>query len=87
MNQLNAYTSRENTSYSISATSDKLENSVEILADMLTNSKYAKSDVENERRTIHRELFETRKMQFETTIEVSHRGVKILLIFEAYKDH
>ena len=54
---------------------------------MLTNSKYAKSDVENERRTIHRELFETRKMQFETTIEVSHRGVKILLIFEAYKDH
>lgn len=42
---------------------------------MLTNSIYAKSDVERERHTIYRELFETRKMQFETLIEISHRSV------------
>lgn len=42
---------------------------------MLTNSVYAKSDVERERHTIYRELFETRKMQFETLIEISHRAV------------
>lgn len=77
--QLNAYTSRENTSYTINAFHEKTEKSVEILGDMLTNSLYAKSDVERERHTIYRELFETRKMQFETTIEVSHRG--------AYKNH
>jgi len=41
---------------------------------MLTNSLYSKQAVENERDTIYRELMETRKMQFETTIEVSHRG-------------
>ena len=42
---------------------------------MLTNSIYSKADVERERHTIYRELFETRKMQFETLIEISHRGV------------
>jgi hypothetical protein len=42
---------------------------------MLTNSLYSAQAVERERDTIYRELMETRKMQFETTIEVSHRGV------------
>ncbi|CAD8062848.1 unnamed protein product [Paramecium sonneborni] len=77
--QLNAYTSRENTSYTINAQKNKAENAVEILGDMLTNSIYAKSDVERERHTIYRELYETRKMQFETLIEISHRS--------AYKNH
>lgn len=43
---------------------------------MITNSLYRKSDIENERGTIHRELLETQKSNpLETTIEIAHRGV------------
>jgi predicted Zn-dependent peptidase len=73
---LNAYTSRENTSYMMTAFRNDLNHAVTILGDMLTNSLYRLQDVENERSTIHRELIETRKsMPLETTIEISHRGI------------
>ena len=52
--QLNAYTSRENTSYMMTVFKDDLSKAVEIVGDMITNSLYRKPDVENERGTIHR---------------------------------
>lgn len=58
---LNAYTSRENTSYMMTAFGQDLNHAVTILGDMLTNSLYRTQDVENERSTIKRELIETRK--------------------------
>jgi len=57
--QLNAYTSRENTSYSISVFPKDLEKGIEILSDMLNNSLYTEKSLENERDTIFRELLET----------------------------
>ena len=42
---LNAYTSRENTSYMITAFKDDLNHAVTIVGDMLTNSLYRKQDV------------------------------------------
>lgn len=53
---LNAYTSRENTSYMMTVFKRDLRKGVQIVGDMLTNSLYRKQDVENERSTIHREL-------------------------------
>ena len=38
--QLNAYTSRENTSYTMNVFKENLSNGLEILGDMLKNSKY-----------------------------------------------
>jgi predicted Zn-dependent peptidase len=73
---LNAYTSRENTSYMMTVFRQDITKAVEIVGDMLTNSLYRRQDVENERSTIHRELIETRKSQpLETTIEIAHRGI------------
>lgn len=73
---LNAYTSRENTSYMMTVFRKDIRQAVEIVGDMLTNSLYRRQDVENERSTIHRELLETRKSQpLETTIEIAHRGI------------
>lgn len=73
---LNAYTSRENTSYMMTAFRNDLNHAVTILGDMLTNSLYRTQDIENERGTIKRELVETRKsMPLETTIEIPHHGI------------
>ena len=73
---LNAYTSRENTSYMMTVFKDDLSKAVEIVGDMITNSLYRSTDIENERGTIHRELIETQKSNpLETTIEIAHRGV------------
>lgn len=44
---LNAYTSRENTSYMMTVFKDDLSKAVEIVGDMITNSLYARRDVEN----------------------------------------
>jgi|JI10StandDraft_1071094.scaffolds.fasta_scaffold4193791_1 predicted Zn-dependent peptidase len=66
---LNAYTSRENTSYMMTAFKKDLNQVTTIVGDMLTNSLYRTQDVNNERGTIKRELVETRKsMPLETTI-------------------
>lgn len=57
---------------------NKLEHGVEILGDILGNSLYTEKAVESERDTIYRELIETSKEEMETTVEISHRGVKFL---------
>jgi predicted Zn-dependent peptidase len=52
-----------------------LSQAVDILGDMITNSLYRETDVENERSTIYRELIETQRSgPMETTIEIAHRG-------------
>jgi len=55
---------------------NKVNWSVEVLADILTNSLYTNGAVNNERNTIYTELLETQKQAMETTVEFSHRGVK-----------
>ncbi|KAL4433526.1 hypothetical protein ABPG74_002923 [Tetrahymena malaccensis] len=77
--QLNAYTSRENTCYTMNLFKNKLPWGVEVLSDILTQSEYSIFALNNERNTIHTELIETQKQSMETTIEISHRG--------AYKGH
>lgn len=73
---------------------NKVNWGVEVLADILTNSLYTNSAVNNERNTIYTELQETQKQSMETTIEFSHRGVHFqilslpsLLFMKAYKGH
>jgi len=77
--QLNAYTSRENTSYTMTVFKDDIPKAVEIIGDMLTNSLYQENQVENERETIYRECIETSKDQMEQTIEQGH--------YTSYRDH
>ena len=73
--QLNAYTSRENTSYTINCFHKDSDKSLEIMADMLCHSRYLPQDIDNERDTIYRELIETSKQNpFETSIEISHKS-------------
>jgi len=52
---LNAYTSRENTVYFSHTLKEHLETSVDIISDIITNSKFEKKDIENERDVIIRE--------------------------------
>ena len=73
--QLNAYTSRENTSYTMTVFKNDAARAVEILGDMLANSNYDKNQIEAERETIYRECIETQKDQMETTIEAAHYTV------------
>jgi processing peptidase subunit beta len=77
--QLNAYTSRENTSYTLTVFKNDVGRAVEILGDMLSNSQYDKNQIESERETIYRECIETQKDQMETTIESAH--------YTSYRDH
>lgn len=70
--QLNAYTSRENTSYTMTVFKNKAHHAVEILGDMLTNSIYDQGLLDQERGTIYRECLETQKDQMETTVENIH---------------
>jgi predicted Zn-dependent peptidase len=42
---LNAYTSRENTSYMMTVFKKDISRSIEIVGDMITNSLYRKQDV------------------------------------------
>jgi len=77
--QLNAYTSRENTSYTMTVFKDDVPKAVEIIGDMLTNSVYNKNNIEAERETIYRECIETQKDQMEHTIESAH--------YTSFRDH
>ena len=42
---------------------------------MLGNSIYRQNAVESERDTIYRELIETQKEMFESTVEIAHAAV------------
>ncbi|OBA28509.1 smaller subunit of the mitochondrial processing protease [Hanseniaspora valbyensis NRRL Y-1626] len=52
---LNAYTSRENTVYFSHTLKEHLENVIDVISDIVTNSKFEKKDIENERDVIIRE--------------------------------
>ena len=75
--QLNAYTSRENTSYTLNAFKHNVPEALEILGDMLLNSTYENSYLTTERNTIYAELLETQKEQMEALVEHAHFNVNI----------
>lgn len=52
---LNAYTSRENTVYFSSTLKEHLDTVVDVISDIVTNSKFEKKDIDNERDVIIRE--------------------------------
>lgn len=76
--QLNAYTSRENTSYTLNAFKHNVPEALEILGDMLLNSTYENSYLTTERNTIYAELLETQKEQMEALVEHAHFNVNFL---------
>ncbi len=53
---LNAFTSREQTCFYIQTPSSSLETAVEVLADMLTASRFSEKDIETERQVILEEI-------------------------------
>lgn len=67
--QLNAYTSREHTLYHMLSFKNEMPKSVEILADMLTNSVYDNYHLELEKDTIWQELEATNQDPKETLME------------------
>lgn len=78
-NQLNAYTSREYTLYHMLCFKNDVAHSVDILGDMLCNSKYDHYHVEVEKDTIFQELHATNNDHFETLMENVY--------FNVYRDH
>lgn len=69
---LNAYTSRENTVYYAKSFKDDVGKSVEILADILQNSKLEESAIERERDVIVREQEEVDKQLEEVVFDHLH---------------
>ncbi len=77
--QLNAYTSREFTVYHMNAFNNDVSKAVEILGDMIQNSRFDKQAIEVEREVITSELEETNKDFFETLMENVY--------FNIYREH
>lgn len=77
--QLNAYTSREHTLYHTLSFPDGLNQSVEILGDMLSNSVYDNFHLEMEKDTIWQELEATNQDPKETLMENVY--------FNVFRDH
>jgi processing peptidase subunit beta len=77
--QLNAYTSRETTTYTMTVPKSETARALEILGDIVSNSVYDKNQIEAERETIYRECIETQKDQMETTLESAH--------YTSFRDH
>ncbi|CCE62398.1 hypothetical protein TPHA_0C02450 [Tetrapisispora phaffii CBS 4417] len=69
---LNAYTSRENTVYYAKTLKENLPLAVDILSDILTNSKLEKNAIERERDVIVRESEEVDKMYDEVVFDHLH---------------
>jgi len=69
---LNAYTSREHTSFQARAPKDKLPVCLDVLADILQNSTFAAESVERERETILREMEEVQNDEEETMFDYLH---------------
>ncbi|XP_033746007.1 mitochondrial-processing peptidase subunit beta-like [Pecten maximus] len=78
---LNAYTSREQTVYYAKSFSKDLGKSVEILSDIIQNSKLDKSDIESERHTILREMQEVecnlQEVVFDHLHAVAYQGTPL----------
>ncbi|CAB3406029.1 unnamed protein product [Caenorhabditis bovis] len=71
---LNAYTSREQTVYYAKCFSENLDNSVNILSDILLNSNLNKKDIEAERGVILREMQEVEQNLMEVVFDLLHMG-------------
>ena len=69
---LNAYTSREQTTYVSRVFKDDLEQGVEILSDILLNSEYSESAIQQERGVILRESEEVAKQMEEVIMDQLH---------------
>lgn len=69
---LNAYTTREYTSYIINFPENKLTWAIELLSDILTNSIYSEELIEQEKDTINTELLECLKEETESISEFGH---------------
>jgi len=69
---LNAYTSREQTVYYAKVFKNDAGRAIEILADILTNSKYEQKSLESERSTILREMEEVNKDISEVVFDHLH---------------
>lgn len=70
--QINAYTSRENTVYYTKCLEKDLEQNVDILSDLLQNSKLETRAIENERHVILQESDEVDKMYDEVVFDHLH---------------
>jgi processing peptidase subunit beta len=66
---LNAFTSREMTIFHMQVNKSKIPQSVDILGDILQNSKYTEEAINEERGTILRELEEVNKDPMEVLLE------------------
>lgn len=69
---LNAYTSREQTAYIASCGKEDIPQFVDILSDVLLNSKFTSSGVDRERSTILREMEEVYKEKEEYVMDQLH---------------
>lgn len=73
--QINAYTSRENTVYYTKCLARDLDQNIDILSDLLTNSKLDKQAIEKERPVILQESDEVDKMYDEVVFDHLHEIV------------
>ncbi|MFH4982132.1 hypothetical protein AB6A40_008841 [Gnathostoma spinigerum] len=71
---LNAYTSREQTTYYAKCFSVDLERAIEILADILRNSLFRKAEIDRERGVIIREMQEVEQNLQEVVFDHLHSG-------------
>jgi len=78
---LNAYTSREQTVYYAKCLSSDLGNAVEILSDILQNSKFGEKEIERERGVILREMQEVemnlQEVVFDHLHSVAYQGTPL----------
>ncbi|XP_067132917.1 mitochondrial-processing peptidase subunit beta [Centruroides vittatus] len=78
---LNAYTSREQTVYFAKCLSKDLEKAVEILADIIQNSKFGEAEIERERGVILREMQEVetnlQEVVFDHLHSVAYQGTPL----------
>ena len=72
--QLNAYTSREQTVYYCKVFKNDVPKAINILSDILLNSKYDNNFIEAERSTILREAEEVAKDKSEVIFDYLHAG-------------
>jgi len=77
--QLNIHTTREVTTYTLTATKKDLSLAVDILGDIIANSTYDKNQIEAERETVHRACVDAQKDQMYTTVEAAY--------YTSFRDH
>lgn len=72
---LNAYTTREYTSYIMQIESSNYPWAIELLSDILQNSLYKESSIQNEKLTINTELLECLRERDSTLLEFAHENI------------